>query len=181
MLRATPLPNQLYNHSFTLHSISLKFTSSPLQSCARISQVFVQMYQEHPQFKILLQCMSEKAGRPAAQQNPALAAASVSPAAAMLAMLRSPRMLNAFGEVDLLVGVNWLHGGVECSTWSGPPCQSIPAVGYLNWNGLPQTKDKVESVPLAHLNGYKRESSCFLGANYFVDTQDKANESLLNE
>jgi len=50
--------------------------------------------------------MSEKAGRPAAQQNPALAAASVSPAAAMLAMLRSPRMLDAFGEVDLLVGVN---------------------------------------------------------------------------
>lgn len=77
-----------------------------------VVQVFVQMYQDHPQFKMLLQCMGAEglgAGRGsasatlAAQQHPALAAAAVSPAEAMLAMLRSPRVLDAFGEVDLLV------------------------------------------------------------------------------
>lgn len=76
-------------------------------------QVFVQMYQDHARFQILLQCMSEKgqgAGRGAAaapthqqqQEDPALAAAAVSPAAAMLAMLRSPR-LDAFWEADNLL------------------------------------------------------------------------------
>eukprot|EP00967_Tisochrysis_lutea_P026089 scaffold30164_cov17-Tisochrysis_lutea.AAC.1 len=76
------------------------------------------MYQDHPQFKTLLQCMSAE-GRGAGgtgptsgagqqqqqqqqQQHPVLAAASVSPAEAMLAMLRSPRVLEAFGEVDVL-------------------------------------------------------------------------------
>jgi len=51
------------------------------------------MYQDHPQFKTLLQCM-----------GPEKTQAVESPAAAMLAMLRNPRMLDTFGEVDVLVG-----------------------------------------------------------------------------
>lgn len=64
------------------------------------------MYQDHPTFKQLLQCMSaegQQGSQAAVQHNPALAAAAESPAAAMLAMLRSPRVLDAFGEVDVLV------------------------------------------------------------------------------
>lgn len=101
------------------------------------------MYQDHPQFKTLLQCMGAEGGgdhRAASaasppQPQPASAAAAgpgaLTPAAAMLAMLRSPRVLDAFGEVAAEEGEG--EGGPGLQRW---PSRGLFGVRAPRWRGL---------------------------------------------